>query len=102
MRDINFKVTNQSIEVMGNCDGIVAGTENYLQAVFEFSNDWANCIKVASFWSKNIEHAVLIKNNKCIIPAEALTESYFKVQVTGKRNNYKITTDKIKIKQEVS
>lgn len=101
MRDIQIKVTGQQIEVIGNCDGIVAGSQNYLQAVFEFSDEWNNCIKIASFWSKNKEYPVLVRNDKCMIPDEALTERYFKVSVLGQRGDYRITSDKIKIMQEV-
>lgn len=100
MRDLNFKVTAQRIEKVGDFSNIVAGTSGYLQAVFSFSTEWSGCHKVASFWVQDTEYPVPIVNNRCMIPDEALIDSCFKVQVTGRKGQYKILTTKVKVQQK--
>jgi hypothetical protein len=99
-----FKVNGQQIEKDPNCDfsGLVAGTEGYLKAKFTFSEEWKDCVLVASFWRGINEHAALIKNNECEIPPEALKTTAFSVSVTGKRGGYKITTNRIFVRQEAN
>lgn len=47
------------------------------------------------------EYPVILKNNQCEIPTEALTWDYFSVSVTGVKDNgkYIITTGKTKVSQ---
>lgn len=103
MRSLMFKVNGQKIERDPKCDfsGIVAGTEGYLKAKFTFSEEWNDCILVASFW-KGAEYAVRIVNNECDIPSEALTGATFKVSVVGKRRGLFINTNKVTVVQEVN
>ena len=102
MRTLKFNVTAQQIDKDPTCDfsGIVAGTEGYLQAAFSFSAEWTGCKKVAAFYRLGKEYAVPITDNTCMIPPEALTWSRFGVMVVGERDGYRITTNKIEIKQE--
>lgn len=104
MRTLKFIVTGQRIEKDPTCDfsGLVAGTQGYLKARFDFDKDWDGCIKAASFWRIGKEYAAPVINNECVIPPEALTWNVFKVSVTGKKQGYKITTNKVDITQERS
>lgn len=103
MRTLKFIVNAQKISKDPLCDfnDIVAGTKNYLDAEFAFSSEWDDCILVASFWRGSKEHAKRIVNNKCVIPPEVLTGATFRVSVTGRRDNYCITTDKVLVRQVV-
>lgn len=104
-RLLEFDVNKQRITKKKDCDftNIVAGSIGYLKAKFYFSQDeWRDCRKAASFWIGEEEHARLLdKNDSCTIPPEALTGDRFQISVTGVRPNYKITTNKTKVKQEV-
>ena len=106
-RILEFDVIKQRITRRKSCDftKIVAGSSGYLRAKFYFSqSEWRGCKKAASFWLDNEEYGVLLdKNDTCLIPAEALAGSKFEVSVTGVRPNsdYRITTNKTKVKQEV-
>lgn len=105
MRTLKFIVNNQQIKPDPNCDfgGLVPGTEEYLKAEFSFSNEWDKCMKVVAFTSmfgKEYEPKVLTDGNSCLIPSEALKRRSFKIRVIGKRDGFKITTDKIVVKQE--
>ena len=104
-RILEFNVEKQRLMKKKDCDfsNIVAGSVGYLRAKFYFSQDeWKGCKKAASFWVDDQEYAVLLDGNDiCEIPPEALTVDKFAVSVTGARQNYQITTTKIKIKQEV-
>ena len=105
MRLLIFNVDSQCVRKHPDCDfsHIVAGTKNYLRAKFIFSDEWRDCIKVASFWRGEKEHAVLLNSDgTCDIPTEALTGATFRVSVIGQKDGYRITTNKIVVRQEVS
>ena len=104
MRILRFIVTGQRIIQDPNCDfsGLVPGTEGYLQAKFTFSHEWKDSVKVAGFWSimgKEYEPQVIDKNGTCIIPAEALKAKNFRVNVIGKNDSLKLTTNKVTVSQ---
>lgn len=103
MRVLTFNVNAQRLTKDSHCDfsGLVAGSRNYLKASFSFSPEWDDCVLVASFWCHGKEHAVVIKDNMCDIPSEALTGVTFAVSVTGQRGDYRITTNRVLIRQEV-
>lgn len=101
-RILKFIVDGQTIKKDPTCDfsGIYRGTAGYLQAQFSFSEEWRGCKKAASFYRHlGKEHAVLLVNNQCEIPAEALTGSEWSVSVTGIKDNFKITTGREKVTQ---
>ena len=104
MRLLEFNVNAQHIEKDPNCnfDDIVAGTSNYLRAKFTFSPEWQGCTIAASFWRGEKEHAVLVTDGVCDIPSEALVGATFRVSVTGRRGDYRITTNRVLVRQEVS
>lgn len=104
MRTLKFIVDGQIIIQDPNCDfsGLVPGTEKYLKAVFKFSSDWDDCVKVAAFYSvmgKEYPPRVLTAGTECMIPAEALERRAFKVRVLGQKGSTKITTNKVKVDQ---
>lgn len=106
MRTLDFIVDGQGLVKDPECDftKIVAGTKGYLRAHFTFDGSgWRGCRKVASFWIADKEYATLLdKDNTCYIPPEVLGEKYFRVSVTGgKDDGYMIKTNKVKVKQEV-
>lgn len=104
MRLLVFNVNSQCVHKDPECDfsHIVAGTKKYLRAKFNFSDDWNGCVKVASFWRGEKEEAVMLNSNgTCDIPPEVLTGATFRVSITGQRNDYRIITNKIIVRQEV-
>ena len=103
MRTLEFIVNAQLLSRSPECDfnHIVSGTSDYLTAHFAFSPEWDGCVKCVSFWRGSKEHAVLLNNDTCSIPPEALTGATFKVSVIGQRENYRITTNRVAIRQVV-
>lgn len=105
MRTLKFIVDGQTIKPDPNCDfsGLVPGTSGYLLAEFSFSSEWANCTKVVGFYS-NLGHEypprVLADGKTCVVPFEALEKRIFKVRVIGKRNDFKIQTNKVAVCQD--
>lgn len=104
MRTLKFIVDKQTIKPDPNCDftGLVPGTEDYLQAEFIFSSEWAGRAKVAAFYSvmgKEFEPQRLLDGKTCKIPAEALKRRYFQMQILGKQGKSTIPTNKITISQ---
>lgn len=102
MRILKFIITDQSIQKDPDCDfsGIVSGTKGYLYAQFSFSKEWEGCRVAAVFNCLGKSYPSPVINGKCIIPADALTWDYFGVSVIGQRENYRITTNEIKVDQE--
>lgn len=104
-RILEFEVNKQRLTKKRDCDftNIVAGSIGYLKAKFYFSQDeWRDCRKAASFWIDNEEHAALLDEyDCCVIPQAALARDRFFVSVTGARSDYRIVTNKTKVKQEV-
>ena len=105
MRVLEFKVDMQTLSKQPGCDfsNIVAGTNNYLVAKFNFTDeDWDGCEKTVSFWIN--EHripVVLNENNECLIPHRVCQEKMVGVSVSGKRHRYSIQTNKYYFKQSV-
>ena len=104
MRTLKFIVNGQTISLDPKCDfeGLIPGTEGYLQAEFSFSKEWDNCLKVVAFFSnlgREYEPQVLNSRNVCTIPPEALKNRVFKVQVIGKRKDYTLRTNRLGVHQ---
>lgn len=104
MRTLKFIVDGQIIKQDPNCDfsGLVPGTEQYLEAEFSFSPEWSECAKVAAFYSlmgREYEPQILKDGKSCLIPSEALKRRVFKIQVIGKKEDFKITTNKVSVSQ---
>ena len=104
MRTLKFIVNGQTISLDPNCDfeGLIPGSEGYLQARFSFSKEWESCVKVVAFFSNlgvEYEPRVLNEQNVCIIPQEALKHRVFKVQIIGKKENYMLRTNRLSIRQ---
>ena len=103
MRTLKFIVDRQIIKKDPSCDfdGIVPGTKGYLQAEFAFSPEWVGTVKVASFLSPTgVEYSPqVLENGRCIIPSEALEGRRFKIQVLGKRDDFRIVTNKVTVSQ---
>jgi hypothetical protein len=103
MRLLRFNVSAQKVSKAPDCDftNIVAGTSGYLRAQFTFSPEWEDCVKIARFWRGDKEYAAMIVNNECDIEPEALVGPTFRVSVLGQRGDYRITTNKVLVRQEV-
>ena len=105
MRTLKFIVEGQHIEKDPSCDfsGLVAGTENYLQAEFAFSDEWAGRKKAATFWKLGREYPVPLHGDgriACKIPKEALTFGSFDVSVAGMDGKEYIPTDTVRVEQK--
>lgn len=104
MRTLRFNVKGQILSEKGftELDGLVAGTSNYLKAKFSFSEEWDGCLKVAGFFlpnGKEFAPQKLDGENSCIIPNEILEYHEFGIKLFGKKGDYTITTNQIKIRQ---
>lgn len=104
MRILEFEVDGQTIRKKPECDfsNIVAGTSGFLRAKFSFSSEWRGCLKAASFWRGKKEYPVLLDRNACDIPPEALVGATFRVSVLGKNGDFRIPTNSVLVKQEVT
>lgn len=103
MRTLKFIVDEQSLRKDPDCDfsGVVKGSKGYLQCSFSFSKEWNGCKVAASFWSydKEIDAAAVVRG-VCQIPDGVTNRRRFGVSLTGIKNGYRITTNKIWVEQE--
>ena len=105
MRTLKFIVNGQTVTQDPTCsfDGLVPGTDGYLQAEFAFSPEWESTVKVVGFFSNmGREYAPQLLNNNrtCVIPTDALRNRIFKIQVIGKNEKYTIRTNKLTVAQK--
>lgn len=103
MRTLKFIVDEQSLRKDPACDfsGVVKGSKGYLQCSFSFSKEWNGCKVAASFWSydKEIDAAAVI-DGVCQIPDGVTDRRRFRISLTGVKDGYRITTNKVWIEQE--
>jgi hypothetical protein len=104
MRTLRFIVEDQIIKQDPNCDfdGLVPGTNGYLEAEFSFSPQWDGCVKAAGFYSpmgREIGASVLVGGTTCTVPFEALKFQAFKIRIVGKKGDLKLVTDKVTVTQ---
>lgn len=102
MRTLEFIVTGQILRPDPNCDfsGLVPGSSDYLKAVFTFSKEWEDTLKVVGFYSrmgKEFTPQILKDGKSCVIPAEALKGRIFKIQILGKNG---LVTNKLEVDQK--
>lgn len=104
MRVLNFDVIEQKLQKNPKSDfsGIIRGSKGYLQCSFSLSKEWANCKIAASFWrfEQEIDAAPVIGGN-CVIPDSVTDYREFEISLVGVRKGYRITTNRVKIEQEV-
>ncbi|MBR5862188.1 MAG: hypothetical protein IKZ08_02560 [Bacteroidales bacterium] len=103
MRTLKFIVDGQIITKDPDCDfeNLVPGTVGYLKAEFTFSPEWKNFVKVAAFWQKDVEYPpqILMDGKSCMIPAEALVNRIFEVQILGRQGDLILPTNRVKVYQ---
>mgnify|MGYP003297566607 CR=1 FL=1 len=104
MRILRFIVNNDVITRDPLCDfnGLFPGANSDVYAEFEFSEDWNDRVKVASFWSMmgaEYPPQALDYDNMCEIPKEALAKPAFKVQVFGKDRKRTVQTNAVTVYQ---
>ena len=103
MRVLEFIVEDQILSKNPSCnfEGLVPGTEGYLQARFSFSPSWNGYVKAASFWHGNEEcdPQLLRDGYTCMISSDALKGKTFGISIVGKNGNQVLSTNKILITQ---
>ena len=90
---MKIKVVNQRLYL--EPPETAEGTREYLKAEFSFSEEWDGTVKTAFFWGADGEnHPKLLKDDTCIVPAEALAApGRVGVSVSGTLGETIITTD---------
>lgn len=102
MRILKFNVDQQTISKDGDFSNIVSGSIGYLKCEFSFCSEWNGLLKVAEFrkYLDSEVYPVQVYKNSCIVPSEVLDGSQWYVNVVGKSEGKKISTDKVLIRQE--
>lgn len=101
MRILKFNVANQILDRDKTCDfsGIVSDSKNYLEAEFNFDDEWEGYKKIAVFVNGDKEYPTAIINGKCKINNDALTSRSFRIYVVGKKEEEQIKTTSIRVRQ---
>lgn len=101
-RVLKFRVEEQNLQKDLSCsfEGIVSGTKGYLVAKFSFNRAWDGCVRVAVFKRLLDEFPVVLHNDSCDIPEQALDWDKFSVRIVGRRKDgSKITTNEVVVNQ---
>ena len=81
--ELRFNVINQNIFKVSN-EYVVAGSRNYLKAVFSFSTEeWNGLRKIAVFKHGETVINVLLEDDCCMVPWEVIGQDKFLVSVYG-------------------
>ena len=105
MRTLRFLVDKQIIKQDPECDfsNLIPGTSGYLEAEFNFSEEWNGFIRIVTFSSplgnEYDDYCILKDGKTCILPSKPLEKDSFKIKVTGIKGEDKITTDYVTVKQ---
>lgn len=78
---------------------VVARSENYLKAKFDFSPDWDGVTKTGVFTNGGRVYNVILDNDECFVPTEVIRKGCFTVSVFG---GDLITADVVTIRVEPS
>lgn len=104
MRILRFCVDGQKLQRDSESDftGIIRGSKGFLKCGFSLSKEWKGCKVAASFWhyDKEIDAAPVISGT-CMIPDSVTDYREFEVSLVGIRDSYRITTNRVKVEQEV-
>ena len=100
MIDLNFTVEGQ---VLSRTDETIIAnfSQNYIYAVFTFIDDFVKDVekKVIFKNSNNTAYMCILENDRCMIPAEAMSGTHFTITVVmGDR----LTTNQIRVHMEHS
>ena len=80
---IEFEVDGQRL-IRTSEAYMISGSENFVECVFDFSNDWETLDKWAVFIQGEDVYKILIVNNTCLIPVECTAiEGEFVIHVVG-------------------
>lgn len=107
MRELIFDVKQQRLTKNKDCDfgHIVAGTKGYLVAKFNLDENWDDCVVAVSYFDTEGNESGDILDKNCIsyIPASVLKGEWFEIRLVAfnNSNNYMITSNKVKVEQEV-
>ena len=96
MRILQFLVEQQNIRKDPGCDfsGLVSGTQGYLQAYFQYSEEWNGCAVADG------EEAVPVVNGVCDVPPAITRKKMWRVRVIGMKDGYKITSNRAEVQQK--
>lgn len=102
MQTIKFHVSGANIEPVSARTPIklFPGMTEPVRLEFTFSAEWEKRVKVAAFWSmmgNEYPPQPLQDGKSCIVPVEALQKAAFKVQILGKANGEKASTNRYTI-----
>lgn len=95
MVNINFQVDGQHVRCLDK-KVLASGSKNYLNACFDFSQDWEGMCKTAVFVRNGVKRYKLLVEDRCVIPWEVLQQGGFVLSIVGMRNGTVVTTDEVK------
>lgn len=94
MRILKYKVQGQNIIRDSTCDfsNIVRGTNNYINLVFEWDEDWKNKAKVISLRNADGEEVNVVLQSKIVLQEKITKGSMFSFVLYGKDDFEKVQT----------
>lgn len=101
MRTLKYKVQGQKIIRDNTCDfsNIVRGTNNYINLIFEWDEDWKNKAKVISLRNAEGVEKNLVINKSIALPEVVTNGSMFSFVLYGKDAVEKIQTNREYVEQ---
>ena len=100
---LNFNIKGQKLRRLDD-NYVVNLSKEYLQCNFQYSEDWDDLTKYATFSVKGRHYRFLIEDGVVRVPNDVLKYKYFYLQVHGTNNDGEkvITTDELIIILKIS
>lgn len=89
---LNFQIKNDHLQPENIVMFPVNGSINHLIASFSFEDEWNECTKTAIFKSGAMTYHVILENDECVIPWEALAGDKFEISVFGIKDDKRLTS----------
>lgn len=102
MRTLQFTVEGQMLRKDGDFSNIIKGSKGFLKCRFDFlGRDLMDAKIIALFERNKKEYAVPVDiDGTCMVPDEVTDEPCYKLRIVGVRDNCRMYTDSVTIRQE--
>lgn len=100
MRKLRFMAEGMALSRVSPTTGIVAGSEGYLRAEFDLSEDYEGCRVYATFrGDSGGEWAERVVDGSCGVPTEVTGGRAWGVSLTAVSDGFRLDTNEVTVRQ---
>lgn len=102
MKPLGFYVKGQKLSKKPSIvfSTLIAGSNNFYEATFDFSDEWDKLTKIVKFGYGSVEEYIPLIQNTCRIPERIMKLPTFYVSVIGVSDITQVATNSVVVKQK--